>query len=128
MAIEKKIRQALAGIALAVSVASMPAKAEEINPNGWPVPDVASSKSFGCKMKDIISEIPGKETKLCIYQAEDGTYFNSLSTNGQRYGFYVDTDGKPPMEYTLIDTVGDGVYRRKSTGEDWPTPIHLTHK
>ena len=117
MAIEQRIGLALVGMALAASVAAGQVKAAEINPNGWPVPDVANAKAFGCKMKDVISGIPGKETELCIYQAADGTYFNSLRIKDRIYGYYVDTNGAPPMEYVLFDDTGDRNFDYKNAAK-----------
>ena len=102
--------------------------AEEIKPSGWPVPDVkGAAKFYGFKMKDIIDEVPGAETRLGMYKAKDGTRFNTLEVqvNGKwvLYGFYVDTDGKRPMEYVLIDRNGDGKFEVKDkTKGSGPTP------
>ncbi len=101
------------------------ANAEEYNPKGFKTPDVKSARFIREKQKDIIDEIPGKETTLKVYKTKEGTYFNTLSIDGKLYGFYIDTDGKPPMEYTLADQKGDGVFRHKYIKEKWPMPDYL---
>ncbi len=98
----------------------------EYNPDGWPVPDIKNAKFLGEKKKDIISEIPGKETNLQGYKTPEGTYFNVLSINGKTYGFYVDIDGKPPMEFSLIDQQGAEKFTHKyDIGEKLPVPSYL---
>ena len=106
------------------------ASAEEINPKGWPIPDISSARFYKHKMVDAISEIPGAETRLGTYKSKGGTYFNTLEImidgKWKLYGFYVDTDGKPPMEYTLIDGDGDGKFERKNIeGGGTETPSWL---
>ncbi len=92
---------------------------------GWIIPKVSSATHIGNMRKDLIDEIPGRETVVGVYRARDETYFNTLTANGRLYGFYVDTDGKPPMEYTLFDTDGDGDFEHKSSLENPETPKYL---
>lgn len=127
MSLEKKIAAFIGGVVIAANLAmAKPAQAEEYNPNGWPIPDIKSSRFIGQTKEDLISEIPGKETILRIYKTSEGTYFNSLSLKGKIYGFYVDTDGKPPMEYTILDREGDNIFRYKSSKErELITPDYL---
>jgi len=115
MTINKKVAAVVSGIAIATTLGlAKLVKAEEFNSNGWPIPNISNAKFLGQKQKDIISEIPGKETLLKGYKSPDGTYFNTLEYNGRIYGFYVDTNGKMPMEYMLMDMEGNGNFDRKA--------------
>lgn len=115
-----------AAVGAVVSTVAVRGTAAEINPEGWPVPDTRTAIHIGVVRKDIISEIPGPETSVGVYRAEDGTYFNTLTARGHHFGFYVDTDGKPPMEYQLLDLDGDGRFAIKlETDEKGPTPGYL---
>ena len=99
--------------------------AAELKAAGWPIPDVASARFLKERQSDLISELPGAETRQTAYLTPAGTVFNTLHAKGRLYGFYVDTDGKPPMEYTLLDLNGDGVFEHKSSKENWATPSYL---
>lgn len=126
MPIDRKVASLISGAALAASLGlAKVVKGEEYKADGWPTPNINTATFIEEKKKDIITDIPGAETTLRIYKTPQGTYFNTLSINGKLYGFYVDTDGKPPMEYTLIDQDGDGVYRYKSSNERPLTPHYL---
>lgn len=128
MRLETTVRNlALAGTA-ALGIGLGSANAAELEfgykAGGWPVPSMVGARHVGGKRKDLITGIPGKETVLDIYKAADGTYFNVLSIYGREgksrvYGYYVDTDGKPPMEYTLLDVNGNGRFESKVPHKGW---------
>ncbi len=123
MALREIVLSAVVGAA--VSLTTVQTKAAEIKPDGWPVPDVSGSRFLKERKTDIISEIPGRETVQKAYKTTEGTYFNTLEYNGHKYGFYVDVDGRSPMEYTLLDRDGDGCFEHKSSNESWGTPSYL---
>ena len=127
------LKSGLTGIALLASTAITSARAEEINPNGWPIPSIQSAKFYYEKQKDVQSEIPGNETKLGVYRAPDGTYFNTLFYNGVLYSFFIDTDGKPPMEYLVSDMDKDGIYETRyeldpNKIDEFPSPNWIVQK
>ena len=129
MGIGSKLALFASGVALSAQLGlAKIVQAEEYNPNGWPVPNISEAKLLGQKKKDIIAEIPGKETLLKGYKSPDGTFFNTLEYNGHLFGFYIDTNGKPPMEYTVLDQDGDGLFRNKyeyGIGHLPPSPKYL---
>lgn len=110
-------RTALSGIALVVAsslahgqgVAATP----EVNPAGFAVPDIRTAKFYYNRQVDSLGEIPGEETTLGVYKAPDGTYFNTLTYEGVLYSVFLDTDGKPPMEYLVSDMDKDGVFESR---------------
>lgn len=112
MALRELVLSAAVGTAIAISISH--AKAAEIRPEGWPVPDVRTATFLKERRADLISELPGKETVQRAYRTADGTYFNTLSVGGRLYGYYVDTDGRAPMEYMLVDYDNDSKFEFKT--------------
>lgn len=102
----------------AIAVSLSVAKAMEVNPDGWPVPDVKSATLARTAQKDLIESVPGNETTIQVYRTATGTVFNVLSYNDRVYGYFVDTDGEPPIEYALMDPDGSGKYTNKCSGEE----------
>ncbi len=128
MTINKKVAAVVSTIAIATTLGlAKMAKAEQwTNPNGFPAPNITKAKTYGTLKKDIISEIPGKETTVTGYTNPDGTFFNTLEYKGHLFGFYVDTNGKMPLEYTLLDLDGDGKFEYKSSKEgENPSPQYI---
>jgi len=92
------------GLALLVSEMLTPyAQAAAYTP-----PDVSKATKVDQGYADLITEIPGKETFVEIYKTSTGSIFNKLYIGDKTYGYYVDHDGKLPMEEMLLDTNGDG--------------------
>jgi hypothetical protein len=133
MAINQKVAAFFSGLALAGSLGlAKVVKAEEINPNGWPVPNRANATLVG---NDRIRTdlIEGRNIPVIqrVYRTPEGTYFNTLSVKDKDgkekiYGYLVDIDGKPPMEYGLIDLEGNDLFTHKyGTNEHMTTPAYV---
>jgi hypothetical protein len=91
-----------------------PARAEMlINPQGWKFPNIVIAAKKSIKVSDRTPAIPGKETMLKGYQKGDGTFFQTYEIEGRVFGVEIDTDGKPPFEYSILDTDGDGKFETK---------------
>lgn len=110
MTLTDKVIAAAAAAAIGLSGI---ARADEINPNGWPVPDIKKAKLLETHYIDNISEIPGKDTTVRDYRSPNGNYFATMSYRGKIYAIDVDTDGKAPWEYVLVDMDGDGRFELK---------------
>lgn len=101
---------ALAGALFAVS----PARAEiKINPQGWKFPNTMTAAKEIIRVSDRTPQIEGKETILKGYRKADGTHFLTFEIEGRVFGVQIDTDGKPPFEYGIMDTDGDGKFETK---------------
>jgi hypothetical protein len=102
-------------LALAAWLApAAPARAEIlINPQGWKFPNIVTAAKESIKVSDRTPQIPGKETILKGYRKPDGTYFQTYEIEGRVFGVEIDTDGKPPFEYSLLDADGDGKFETK---------------
>jgi hypothetical protein len=87
------------------------ARAEiKINPSGWRLPNIVTSAKEHIQVSDRTPVIPGKETINKGYRRADGTFFMTYEIEGKIYGAEIDEDGKPPFEYSIMDTDGDGKF------------------
>ncbi len=104
----------LAAILLAGPFLADPARAEIVlNPQGWRFPNILTAAKEVIRVSDRTPLIPGKETILKGYRKADGTHFMTFEIEGRIFGAVVDTDGKPPFEYGIMDTDGDGKFETK---------------
>ncbi len=85
----------------------------QINPKGWKFPNIITAAKEMIKVSDRTPLIPGKETILKGYRKADGTRFMTYEIEGRVYGVQIDTDGKFPFEYGIMDTDGDGIFETK---------------
>ncbi len=100
--------------ALAVALLGPPLLAEvQINPQGWKFPNILTAAKEVIRVSDRTPLIPGKETILKGYRKADGTHFMTFEIEGRIFGVLIDTDGKPPFEYGIMDADGDGKFERK---------------
>jgi hypothetical protein len=103
-----------AALALAVPFSVLPVRAEIlINPDGWRFPNIITAAKEVIRVSDRTPLIPGKETIRKGYRKADGTYFMTYEIEGRIFGAEIDTDGKPPFEYSIMDTDGDGKFETK---------------
>jgi hypothetical protein len=84
-----------------------------INPQGWMFPNIVTSAKEMIRVSDRTPLIAGKETLLKGYRKMDGTHFMTFEIEGRVFGVLVDTDGKPPFEFSIMDTDGDGKFETK---------------
>lgn len=84
-----------------------------INETGWRFPNVVTAAKEAIRVSDRTPLIEGKETLLKGYRKADGTRFMTYEIEGRVFGVEIDTDGKPPFEYSILDTNGDGKYETK---------------
>ena len=107
------------GAALAVASAlifafALPALADvQINAHGWKFPNILVAAKEAIRLSDQTPLIPGKETIVKGYRKADGTHFRTYEIEGRVFGVEFDTDGKPPFEYGIMDTDGDGKFETK---------------
>ncbi len=111
---------------------SNPALAEEANEKGWFIPDV---EAYGLELtgyaseKDLVSRCPGREHVQALWMvngyrfppearatygiaSEEGLVLIAVNTlKGRVTSIFIDTNLEFPMEITLVDREGDGVFR-----------------
>ena len=84
-----------------------------LNPQGWRFPNIVTSAKEKIMVSDRTPLIAGKETILRGYRKMDGTFFMTYEIEGRIFGVQIDTDGKPPFEYSIMDADGDGKFETK---------------
>jgi hypothetical protein len=84
-----------------------------INHHGWRFPNVITAAKEAIRISDRTPLIPGKETITKGYRRADGTHFQTYEIEGRIFGIEFDDDGKPPFEYSIMDTDGDGKFETK---------------
>ena len=84
-----------------------------LNPQGWRFPNIVTSAKEVIQLSDRTPLIPGRETLTKGYRKADGTHFLTYEIEGRVFGVAIDTDGKPPFEYSIMDTDCDGKFETK---------------
>lgn len=84
-----------------------------LHPGGWLFPNIVTSEKEAIRVDDRTPLIPGKETMRKGYRKRDGTFFQTYEIEGRIFGVEVDTNGKPPFEYSIMDADGDGKFESK---------------
>jgi len=99
---------------LVLSAGWLPARGEiKINPRGWKFPNIITAAKEVIRISDRTPLVPGKETMLKGYRKADGTRFMTYEIEGRVIGVEIDTDGKPPFEYSIMDADGDGKFETR---------------
>ena len=97
-----------------IAAAALPARADiQINPSGWRFPNIVTSAKEAIQVSDRTPLIPGKETMTKGYRRANGTFFMTYEIEGKIFGVEIDEDGKPPFEYSIMDTDGDGKFETR---------------
>lgn len=107
-----RVLRGCAGL-MALLVATQVRAEIQINPQGWIFPNIVTAAKEMIRVSDRTPLIPGKETILKGYRKMDGTHFMTFEIEGRVFGVQIDTNGKPPFEYGIMDTDGDGKFETK---------------
>ena len=89
------------------------------------VPSVEGLKPYQVTHVDKTREISGKETRLAFYDADE-VLVVTYTIKGRVYCVLVDRDWKPPVELTLIDRRGDGMFEPIGGDETFSAPDWVT--
>ena len=112
------MRLMLAWLVPMAACAGVEARAEIlVHPQGWRFPNIMTSTKEIIRVADRTPRIPGKETIRRGYRKRDGTFFMTYEIEGRIFGVEVDTNGKPPFEFSIMDTDGDGKFETKIINE-----------
>ncbi len=87
---------------------------QEINKDGWPVPDLRglAPYSISIKVTDGVEKVVEK------FFTPDGGHVARISGNGKVFAYAVDSDREPPIDYLLLDPDGYGKYTQKFRAEE----------
>jgi hypothetical protein len=90
------------------------ATGQEINKEGWPIPDLKGLIPYSI----TIEEIDGVEKIVEKFYTASGGHVARISGNGKVFAYVVDKDREPPIDYLLIDPDGSGRFTLKFGPED----------
>ena len=102
------------------------ANAMEYKKEGWPIPDLTGSKFLGERNANILSDVPGNESIESGYRTRDGNYVHQVKFKGKTFGYFIDINKNYPLEETILDDNGDGIFTHKyQLDEVPPTPSFI---
>jgi hypothetical protein len=87
---------------------------QEVNRQGWPIPDLKGLLPYNI----TIRRVDGVEKIAEKFFTPDQGHVARLSGNGRIYGYAVDKDREPPIDYLLVDVEGFGVFTHRFGSED----------
>ena len=87
---------------------------QEINKEGWPVPDLKGLIPYSITIKTV----DGVEKIVEKFYTPNGGNIARISGNGKVFAYAVDKDREPPIDYLLIDPDGSGRFMLKFGPED----------
>lgn len=96
---------------LLISAVSM---GQEVNREGWPIPDLRGLAPYSIQVK----KVNGVEKIVDKFFLPDGGHVAKISGNGKVFAYAVDSDREPPIDYLLIDPDGLGRFTQKFRSED----------
>jgi hypothetical protein len=97
---------------------------QEINPAGWPIPDLKGLIPYSI----TIQQVEGVEKMVEKFFTPDGGHVARISGNGKVFAYIVDMDQKPPIDYFLIDPSGSGKFTEKFGPKDsYSIPDWVSH-
>jgi len=88
--------------------------AQEINAEGWPVPDLRGLTPYSI----TIQHVDGVEKIVEKFFTLSGGHVARVSGNGKVFAYAVDMDREPPIDYLLVDPDGSGRFIQKLKSED----------
>lgn len=90
------------------------ANGQEINKDGWPIPDLNGLIPYSIQIK----EVDGVEKMIEKFYTPDGGHVARISGHGKVFAYAVDRDREPPIDYLLLDPNGLGKFTQKFGFED----------
>jgi outer membrane protein OmpA-like peptidoglycan-associated protein len=118
-------RRTLAGLALCLgAVLASSSAAHEFRPTGWQLPDLYGAERVSEEMYNFDLRVPGNETRLEQFYTTDGGRVLRYSHRGHIFAYSVDNDRKGPMDFTLVDFNGSGLFEvKQSPYDEYPLPL-----
>lgn len=89
-------------------------KGQELNREGWTIPDLKGLIPYSMQVK----QVDGVEKVVEKFYTPDGGHVARISGNGKIFGYAVDSDREPPIDYLLVDPDGLGKFTQKFKSED----------
>ncbi len=87
---------------------------QEINRNGWPVPDLKGLTPYSVSIKVV----DGVEKIVETFFTPQGGHVARIRGNGKVFAYAVDSDQEPPIDYLILDPDGSGKFTQKFKSEE----------
>ena len=87
---------------------------QEINTEGWPIPDLKGLTPYSITVK----RVDGVEKFVEKYYMPNGGHVARISGNGKVFAYAVDSDQEPPIDYLVVDSDGSGKFTQKFIAKD----------
>jgi hypothetical protein len=93
--------------------------AQEINIEGWPIPDLRGLTPYSITIQHVDDVEKMVEKFFTPGGGHGGGHVARVSGNGKVFAYAVDTDREPPIDYLLLDPDGSGKFTLKFKSEDF---------
>lgn len=104
---------------LCILISSQPSFSQQLKKEGWPIPDLKGLTPYSIS----IQSVDGVEKIVEKFFTPSGGNVARLIGNGKIFGYAVDTDQEPPIDYLLIDPDGAGKFTQKlNSSESYTIP------
>ncbi len=102
---------------LCIAVLIFPAVSmgQEVNREGWPVPDLKGLIPYGIQVR----QVDGVEKIVEKFYTPNGGHVAKISGNGKVFAYAVDSDREPPIDYLILDPDGSGKFTQKFGPDDF---------
>lgn len=105
-------------------VTAIPSTAGEFRPIGWPQPYLYGAARYADETIDFDRTIPGPETRREKFATIDGGRVFRYSYNNKVFAYDVDGDAEDPMDFTIVDYDGSGLFEiKQSPYDEYPLPF-----
>ncbi len=106
-------------LCVAASAVPMTSVSQEVNGEGWPVPDLKGLIPYSIQ----IERVDGLEKISERFYLPEGGHVARISGNGKIFAYVVDHDREPPADYLLLDPDGSGKFTQKlGSGDSYTIP------
>jgi hypothetical protein len=109
---------------LGMVLSPMVSMGQEINEEGWPIPDLRGliPYTISVKLIDAVEKVVEK------FHTPNGGHVARISGNGKVFAYAVDSDQNPPIDYLLLDPSGYGKFTHKWMAEEsYSIPAWVSH-
>ena len=101
-------------LSLAVMVCPVFSDGQEINRNGWAIPDLKGLIPYSM----TIMMVDGVEKIVEMFYTPGGGNVARIRGNGKVFAYAVDGNREPPIDYLILDPDGSGKFSIKLKSED----------
>ena len=109
---------------LGVTLSPLPSMGREINPGGWPVPDLKGLTPYTIS----VTRVDGVVKIVEKFFLPGGEHVARINGNGKVFAYAVDSDQEPPIDYLLLDPDGYGKFTQKYLSEEsYTIPDWVSH-